>query len=234
MHTAIACTEALLYILSAEGDDGLPALIDGHCPGKNTIRMKKTLYDLTKDDWNRLFPIELVDHDPAWIASYEKEKARILEKVGQQVILRIEHFGSSSIPSIKSKPYIDILIEIPTELLFDEKLISQFTDLGYAHFKVPAREDIEAYSSFGKGYTLEGEKEQIFHIHMCPKDNWMWKQIYFRDYLNSNRERAKAYEKLKLELASTFKNDRGAYVVGKAEFVRQTLELVDSQGTATA
>jgi GrpB-like predicted nucleotidyltransferase (UPF0157 family) len=193
--------------------------------------MKKTLYDLTKEDWNTLFPIELVDHNPEWKNIYENEKQRILEKVGQEKILRIEHFGSSSITSIKSKPYIDLMIEIPKDLLFDEQLIDQFTELGYSHFKVPARENIEEYSTFGKGYNIDGKKEQIFHIHMCPKDNVMWKQIDFRDYLNANEKRAKEYEDLKIELASKFKNDRGSYVLGKTDFVKETLELIEKKPT---
>ncbi|TNJ43507.1 GrpB family protein [Tamlana fucoidanivorans] len=188
--------------------------------------MTKTLYDLTKEDWNTLFPIELVDHNPEWKNIYENEKQRILEKVGQKTILRIEHFGSSSITSIKSKPYIDLMIEIPKDLLFDEQLIAQFTELGYSHFKVPARETIEEYSTFGKGYNIDGKKEQVFHIHMCPKDNVMWKQLDFRDYLNVNKKRAKEYEVLKIELASKFKNDRGSYVLGKTDFVKETLKLI--------
>ncbi len=188
--------------------------------------MKKTLYDLTKEDWNRLFPIKLVEHNPEWKNSYEKEKNRILDKVGSQIILRIEHFGSSSIPTIKSKPYIDLMIEIPKDKLFNEGVIAKFTELGYSHFVVSKRDDIEAYSTFGKGYNLDGTKEQIFHIHMCPKENVMWKQIDFRDYLNSNESKAKEYENLKLELAAKFKNDRGAYVLGKTEFIKETLELL--------
>jgi GrpB-like predicted nucleotidyltransferase (UPF0157 family) len=188
--------------------------------------MKKTIYDLTKDDWNTLFPLELVDHNPKWSSIYEHEKERILKSVGKEIILRIEHFGSSSIPGIKSKPYIDLIIEIPAELLFDENLITKFADLGYAHFKVPARENIEAYSSFGKGYNLDGKKEQIFHIHMCPGDNLMWRQIEFRDYLRSNPERARQYESLKVELATKFKNDRGAYVLGKTDFINETLAMI--------
>ncbi|MFZ6665050.1 GrpB family protein [Peijinzhouia sedimentorum] len=186
--------------------------------------MKKTLYDLTKDDWNTLFPIELVEHNPKWKLIFESERAQIIEKVGSDTILQIEHFGSSAIPSIKSKPYIDMLIEIPKKLLFDETLISKFAELGYSHFVVPARENIEAYSSFGKGYNLEGKNEQIFHIHMCPADNIMWEQIVFRDYLNTHNERAKEYESLKESLAAKYRNDRGAYVLGKAEFIKETLK----------
>jgi GrpB-like predicted nucleotidyltransferase (UPF0157 family) len=201
------------------------------CAQAEKIRdiMKKTLNDLTKEDWNTLFPIELVDHNPEWKNIYENEKKRILDKVGEEKILRIEHFGSSSITTIKSKPYIDLMIEIPKDLLFDEKLIGEFTELGYSHFKVPARENIKEYSTFGKGYNVDGTKEQIFHIHMCPKDNVMWKQIDFRDYLNANDKRAKEYEDLKLELASKFKNDRGSYVLGKTDFVNETLELIEKK-----
>ncbi|WP_299184968.1 GrpB family protein [uncultured Aquimarina sp.] len=188
--------------------------------------MKKTLNDLTKDEWNTLFPIELVDHNPAWKNIFRNEKERIVNKIGSKTILRIEHFGSSSISSIKSKPYIDLMIEIPKELLFDEGLIKQFSELGYAHFVVPARDHIEAYSSFGKGYNLDGVKEQIFHIHMCPNNNVMWEQIDFRDYLNANPKRAKLYEDLKIDLASKFKNDRGSYVLGKTNFVNETLNII--------
>ncbi|MDO5977619.1 GrpB family protein [Flavivirga spongiicola] len=191
--------------------------------------MKKTLNDLTKEDWNTLFPIELVDHNPEWKNIYEDEKNRILDKVEKEKILRIEHFGSSSITTIKSKPYIDLMIEIPKELLFDEKLIDEFAELGYSHFKVPARENIAEYSTFGKGYNVDGTKEQVFHIHMCPKDNVMWKQIDFRDYLNTNYKRAKKYENLKLELASKFKNDRGSYVLGKTDFVKETLDIISGK-----
>ncbi len=189
--------------------------------------MKKTLYDLTKEDWNTLYPIELVNHNPKWKEIYNKEKNRILKKVGSDKILRIEHFGSSSIPGIKSKPYIDILIEIPSALLFDKALIDEFAELGYTHFEVPERENIKAYSSFGRGYHPDGTKKQIFHIHMCPKENVMWNQLKFRDYLRENVKRAKEYEQLKVKLATKFRNDRGNYMLNKTEFIKETLELIN-------
>lgn len=61
---------------------------------------------------------------------------------------------------------------------------------------------------------------------MCPKENVMWRQIGFRDYLNANPARARAYEALKLQLATTYRNDRGAYMLGKTEFIRETLALL--------
>ncbi len=188
--------------------------------------MKKSLYNLTKEDWNTLFPIELVDHNPTWKDIYAKEKERILETVGKSSIVRIEHFGSTSIPNIKAKPYIDIIIEIPKALLFDKKIIKELESIGYSYFLVPKRDIFDAYMSFGKGYSFTEKKEQIYHIHMCPKDNLMWEQIKFRDYLIENTSRAKEYEKLKLKLATKHKNDRGGYVLSKTDFINETLALI--------
>ena len=191
--------------------------------------MKKTLKDLTREDWNALFPLKLVPHNPVWKRIYEAEKKLILEAVGAGSIVRIEHFGSSSIPRIQSKPYIDMMVEVPKGLLFDEELIQRFETIGYSHFEIPARENIEAYSTFVKGYQLEGPSEQIFHIHMCPSDNWMWRQIEFRDYLNANEQRALEYEQLKLALFTKFKDDRVAYRIGKTQFIHDTLAMVDAE-----
>ncbi len=195
-------------------------------------RMKKSVYDLTKEDWNTLFPIALVAHNPEWKTIYEEEEKRILDVIGKAVILRIEHFGSTAIPTIKAKPYIDIIIEISDEDLFGDHIIKNFEALGYSYFKVPERDGIHAYMSFGKGYNLEGEKEQIFHIHACTKENYMWKQVDFRDYLNNHLARAKAYEALKMASASKFKNDRGSYVLSKTDFIHETLAMIDKEKTA--
>ncbi|MDR7131298.1 GrpB-like predicted nucleotidyltransferase (UPF0157 family) [Algoriphagus sp. 4150] len=183
---------------------------------------------MKKDDWNRLFPIHLENHNPQWRVVFQKEKELILSEIKAFDPILIEHVGSTSINGIKAKPYIDILIVIAEELLFNEDLIVRLAALGYTYFLVPKRDDIEAYMSFGKGYNLEGKHEQIFHIHMCPPSNLTVKQIEFRDYLRANPEQAKIYEKLKMDSAKKFKNDRGAYVLSKNEFVQQVLALASN------
>lgn len=98
--------------------------------------MKNSLKDLTKNDWNTLFPVVLVDHNPDWKHLYQKEKQKIVAGLGKEIILRIEHFGSTSISWIKAKPYIDIIIEVPKSLLFSEEVIDGFENIGYQYFKV--------------------------------------------------------------------------------------------------
>lgn len=185
--------------------------------------MKESLDELTKEDWDTLFPIELVPHDPSWTEVFKAERQNIIEKLGDQTVLRIEHFGSTSIPNISAKSYIDIIIEIPKGLLFDEEVIKKLSTLGYHYFRQTG--NVADYMIFVKGYNLNGEKEQVYHIHMCSKENEMWDQISFRDYLIANPERAKAYDQLKLKLASRYRNDRSGYRIAKSDFINETLKM---------
>ena len=60
----------------------------------------------------------------------------------------------------------------------------------------------------------------------------MWKQIDFRDYLNANLDWAKEYETLKIKLATKFKNDRSSYVLGKTDFINDTLKVIEDTSRA--
>jgi GrpB-like predicted nucleotidyltransferase (UPF0157 family) len=190
--------------------------------------MKRKLEDLNKQEWDTLFPIELVDHDPNWKNIFEEEKQKITEKIGEKII-GIEHVGSTSIPEIRAKAYIDISIEIPEENLFHEEIITALESLNYHYFRQAGNE--ADYMIFVKGYNLEGQKEQVFHIHMCPPKHEMLNQIGFRDFLRENPGRAREYEALKRELAASYKHDRVGYRVAKNEFVAETMGMVEEVGS---
>ena len=188
--------------------------------------MEKRLQDLTKHEWDTLFPIELVAHDPNWKVLFEKERQLINEKVGDKFIA-IEHVGSTSIPNIKAKPYIDISIEIPFEHLFNEEIITALESLNYHYFRQSSK--TADYMVSVKGYHLNGLKEQIFHIHMCPPEHEILNQILFRDYLIAHPERARAYELLKTTLAVQFRNDRSGFRMAKDEFMAETMAMIKEQ-----
>lgn len=57
----------------------------------------------------------------------------------------------------------------------------------------------------------------MFHIHI--KKFGDCDELYFRDYLNDNNEKAKEYEKLKEELYNKYKLNRDLYTAGKSDFV---------------
>jgi GrpB-like predicted nucleotidyltransferase (UPF0157 family) len=75
--------------------------------------MSKNISDLSEEELGQLFPIEVVPYNENWKTLFQQEKKIISETLGIKVALRIEHFGSTAVKGLASKPTIDILIEIP-------------------------------------------------------------------------------------------------------------------------
>jgi len=72
-----------------------------------------------------------------------------------------------------------------------------------------------------------GEKVTTHHIHIVKVDSSDWNNhINFRDYLNAHPSIAKAYEAIKVKLASEhpYDEDRKKYNDGKNDFINQTLK----------
>lgn len=182
-----------------------------------------TLYDLTAEDWGRLFPIKLVSYDPLWPKVFEEENARIQRSLGPAALVQIEHFGSTSVDGLTAKPIIDMIIEIHKPLLFDLQVIKGMEDIGYHYFK--QEDNGSEYMIFVKGYHPNGDMDQLFHIHMCIAGNAMLEQVSFRDYLRTHQDRAKAYQELKLNLAQKFRNNRVGYRKAKTDFIQETMAL---------
>ncbi len=162
-----------------------------------------------------LFPITFTDYDENFNNVYLKEE-NILKSLVGNYIKRISHVGSTSIKNIKTKPIIDILIEID----FDDKDVIKEVLLNNGYILMS-----EAFNkiSFNKGYTINGYDNNVFHIHI--KRYGDCDELYFRDYLNDNLQKAKEYEKLKLELYDKYKPNRDLYTDGKKEFVTQIVNI---------
>ncbi len=180
--------------------------------------MEKKIDDLNKEELGKLFPIEIVPYNLDWVVLFENEKELLIETLGTSIALRIEHFGSTSIAGLASKPTIDVLLEIP--LLTDqlkESIIDKMQSIGYDFIW---REDDESpYMMFAKGYFITGIQGQTFHVHMGEHSHPLWDRLYFRDHLRQNPELLNTYEKLKYELAEKYKYDRDSYTNAKTDFI---------------
>lgn len=192
-----------------------------------TIR-KNEIGNLTTEEFGKLFPIVIVPYDNSWTDLFKSESELITNTLGNDVALRIEHFGSTAVEGLSAKPTIDILVEIPhltNEL--KEMIISRMKAIGY-HF-IWRTDDKNPYMNFVKGYTPEGYSGNQFHIHMGDKSHSLWDRIYFRDYLRRHKNTAREYETLKLQLASKFRFDREAYTNAKAEFVNRITAIAKNE-----
>ena len=180
--------------------------------------MEKQINDLSPEELGKLFPVEVVPYNPHWPFLFEKEKEILIHTLGYKAALRIEHFGSTAVPELASKPTIDILIEIPflTNQL-KEWIIDKMKTIGYNF--IWRTDDKIPYMMFAKGYHITGRKEQTFHIHMGEHDHSLWDRLYFRDYLRQNPATLKEYETLKINLAAKLRYDRDAYTLAKTDFI---------------
>lgn len=176
--------------------------------------MGKKLSEMTLEELWKLFPIYLTEHQPCWQRWYSEEEC-LLKNIFSSTD-RINHIGSTAIPSIWAKPIVDILVEIPKErnLLEYKTLI---TNNGYI-----CMSQSEKGLSFNKGYTENGFAKRVFHLHLrYIGDN---NELYFRDYLIEHPDVAKEYENLKLKLWKKYEHNRDGYTNAKTEFVQQYTE----------
>lgn len=146
------------------------------------------------------------------------------------VIKDIEHIGSTSIPSIKAKPIIDIAVAVDS---FND-ILSYEKELRNNGFYYQPKADIYNQLLFACGdyYTGFGDLKTHF-IYVVITNSMEWRNyINFRDYLNSRPCTAKEYENLKISLALQVPiySKREKYFKGKRDFIIYVLRkaLVNS------
>ena len=175
---------------------------------------------MTNEELWELFPIVLSVHNPIWVKNYLTEKPVLEKAVGIQNIVRMNHIGSTAIPSLIAKPTIDILLEIKDDT-DNKRLISNMQSVGYIYSEQPSNP--APHMMFMKGYTPQGFKGQVFHVHVRYSGDW--DELYFRDYLLAHPEIADEYGKLKLELKKEYEHDRDGYTHAKTDFIKPITKL---------
>lgn len=172
------------------------------------------LKDLSLEELYELFPIYFVDGNAEFEKQFSEEKANLNMLLGDYA-KRISHIGSTAIKNIKTKPIVDILIEIDLANKDDVKEILHSNNY-------ILMDETSDKISFNKGYTANGYADRFFHIHI--KKFGDCDELYFRDYLNDNDKKAKEYEQLKEELYNKYKPNRDLYTAGKSDFVQAITE----------
>jgi GrpB-like predicted nucleotidyltransferase (UPF0157 family) len=123
-----------------------------------------------------------------------------------------------------AKPTIDILVEIKDDTDI-EKFISNMQSVGYIYSEQP--NNPAPHMMFMKGYTPQGFKGQVFHVHVRYSGDW--DELYFRDYLLAHPEIADEYGKLKMELKKKYERDRDGYTYAKTDFIGRITKLARAE-----
>ena len=167
--------------------------------------------------------VMLCDHEKEWESEAQRTIERLHDILGH-VAKDIQHVGSTSIPSIKAKPIIDIAVAVEN---FDDILAleSELKAAGFYYRPNSFTRDTQILFACGNFYDGSGDLQTHFiHVVLWGSMDWI-NYINFRDYLNNNLSVAKEYESLKLSLAENAPVDKGRekYTSGKHNFIVYTL-----------
>ncbi len=150
----------------------------------------------------------LMDYNPLWPRAFAEEAAQISAAVGP-LALAIEHFGSTSVPGLRAKPIIDLLIGA-TEIDHALEMVPPMVSLGYDY---AGSQGIPDHHIFGRGVA----RTHLAHVVLYGGDQWK-AALAFRDRLRADAEVRSEYQALKERLAEET-TSRAAYTAGKSVFV---------------
>jgi GrpB-like predicted nucleotidyltransferase (UPF0157 family) len=163
-------------------------------------------------------PIEIFDYDPAWPELYEREAVRIRKALGARVV-RLEHAGSTSVPSLPAKAVIDIVLEVPDSA--DEA--AYVPDLEAAGYTLRIR---EADWFEHRGFRGPDTKVNL-HVFSagCEETDRM---LLFRDWLRTNAADRERYAKVKRELATHDWKYGQQYADAKTAIVKEIMARAEA------
>ncbi|MEM8834581.1 MAG: GrpB family protein [Planctomycetota bacterium] len=155
----------------------------------------------------------LTDYDDAWQQDFVRAERAITDAAGD-LVLRIEHIGSTAIDGAIAKPIIDLLVGVraPDD---GPRLAERLAPAGY-----------ESLGEFGiPGRTLLTKGDPVtHHLHAVDIESAFWQvNMIFRDALRRDPDALARYVELKRELARRFADDRARYTEGKSAFIRAVL-----------
>jgi GrpB-like predicted nucleotidyltransferase (UPF0157 family) len=145
-----------------------------------------------------------------------------LRQIFDGLLIDIQHFGSTSIPGMPSKPIIDILVGVDDFGFVVDAVAPAMERAGYDYFFRPELGDDGPRYPWFIGRDASGAR--ISHIHVAlVGDASQWDRVVFRDYLRRHGDAALEYAKLKRELVARYADDREAYTRAKTEFITDAL-----------
>ncbi len=154
----------------------------------------------------------LRDPDPSWPVRFEREAVAIHEVLGDLVV-RIDHVGSTAVPGLTAKPVIDIQIAV-TSMVPRAAYVEPLVASGFRWVLDPWDDTHEYFSRDDGG-------ERTVQLHVCAAGSeWERRHLVFRDRLRAHPEDAAAYGALKQELAAAHPNDLVTYTDEKGAFIR--------------
>ena len=153
--------------------------------------------------------VVVLTYDVAWKTSFEKIINEIEAEIGD-LIIGIEHVGSTSVEGMSAKPCIDIDVIIKDYSVFGE-VVRKLGAIGYIHEGDLGIKDREAFKYADKPHLM------THHLYVCPRESEeLRRHIVFRDFLRQNPEAVKKYSQVKERAAKLFPDSIDQYIEYKS------------------
>ena len=155
----------------------------------------------------------MLPYDSAWKAAFEEIRKEIEQAAGD-LIVDVEHVGSTSVEGMSAKPCIDLDVVIPDHTVFDA-VADRLKAIGYFHEGDLGIKGREAFRYSGKPHLM------THHLYVCPRDSReLHRHVTFRNFLKSHPEAVKQYSTVKETAARLFPDDIDRYMAYKAPCIQ--------------
>ncbi len=171
--------------------------------------------------------IVLEDYSPGWAASFRQLKA-VYEQHLSNIIIDVQHVGSTSVEGLTAKSVIDIDIIIADSKNL-ETIIKKLEVLGYEYRGNLGITDRASFKQKTNNTPFNGSLKiwHKHHLYVCLENSIALKNhLALRDFLRNNPERARVYGELKKQLAAENPFNMNQYIERKTPFITGILKEV--------
>lgn len=166
----------------------------------------------------RTVRVIVLPYDETWKSAFEEIKKELESAIGD-LIIGIEHVGSTSVEGLSAKPCIDIDVIIKDYAIFDA-VVSKLETIGYIYEGNLGIKDREAFKYSDKPHL------QQHHLYVCPQQSEeLHRHITFRDFLRGNPEAVKRYGAVKEKAAQLFPDDIEKYIEYKSPCIEELYKM---------
>ena len=162
--------------------------------------------------------VVVLPYDRTWKFDFEEIKREIEDAIGD-LMIGIEHVGSTSVEGMSAKPIIDIDVIIKDYAAFDA-VVCGLEAIGYYHAGNLGIKDREAFKYSNKPHLRQ------HHLYVCPQQSEeLYRHISFRDFLANNPEAVKKYSAVKERAAQLFPDNIEKYIEYKSPCIEELYRL---------
>jgi GrpB-like predicted nucleotidyltransferase (UPF0157 family) len=157
--------------------------------------------------------VSLAPPDISWPAHFSSEREHLRPLLGP-IAEDLQHYGSTAIAGLSAKPIIDMMAPV-VSLDEADALAPCLATAGYRQ--------IDA-GFIKRRFFRRIAADLAYHLHLVVSPTWPLKnELLFRDWLIQHPEVARAYEALKVELATMYGDDMPRYTAEKTLFLRRAV-----------